>query len=151
GLAATVSSTTCRTLARVRSGCGSSSQTPGPTIASRLRILISRFVWSAAARTGRARKIGSGQAVTLSTRDRVTGAAFVVAGILLQSLLLGMPASLLSVALVIAYLVWTTESWSVRDPQLRWTYAIGIAIFVAHATEEYLTGLARRLPSLVGR
>jgi len=89
--------------------------------------------------------------VTLSTRDRVTGAAFVVAGILLQSLLLGMPASLLSVALVIAYLLWTTESWSVRDPQLRWTYAIGIAIFVAHATEEYLTGLARRLPSLVGR
>ena len=89
--------------------------------------------------------------MTLSTGDRVTGAAFVVAAVLFQSLVLGLPAALLSVALAIAYLVWTTGSWSVRDPGLRWAYAIGIAIFVAHATEEYLTGLAQRLPALVGR
>ena len=56
--------------------------------------------------------------MTLSTGDRVTGAAFVVAAVLFQSLLLGLPAALLSVALAIAYLVWTTGSWSVQDPGL---------------------------------
>src|SRR5262249_668734 len=81
----------------------------------------------------------------------MTGAAFVVVAIVFQSLLLGVAGALLSVALVVAYLVWTNGSCSIRDPALRLTYAIGIVIFVAHATEEYLTGLPQRLPALVGR
>ena len=89
--------------------------------------------------------------MTLSTTDRVAGAIFVVAGILFQSLLLGLPAALLSVTLVIMCVVWTTGSWSVSRSRFGQIFAIGIVVFIAHAAEEYMTGLARRLRALVGR
>jgi hypothetical protein len=86
----------------------------------------------------------------VSSADRTIGAAFVVAAIVFQATLLGRPATLLSVALVIAYILWIGGAWSSRDPQLGITYAIGVAIFLAHASEEYITGFHRRLPSVAG-
>jgi hypothetical protein len=86
----------------------------------------------------------------LSSAERAVGAVFVVAAILFQATLLGRPATLLSVALAVAFVLWIGGAWSSRDPQLGITYAIGLAIFLAHATEEYLTGFHRRLPAFVG-
>jgi hypothetical protein len=85
-----------------------------------------------------------------SSRDRAVGAVLVGAGVLFQSSLLGRAASLLSVALVLAYVVWVGGAWSFGHPWLRLTYGIGLVVFLLHATEEYLNGFPQRLPGLVG-
>lgn len=86
----------------------------------------------------------------LSFRERTAGAALVVAGVLFQSLWLGRAAALLSVALVLAYVVWAGGAWSSRHPWLGATYRVGLLVFVLHASEEYLQGFHRRLPALAG-
>ena len=86
----------------------------------------------------------------LSSRVRARGALIVVVGILFQALWLGRAAAFLSVALVIAYAVWILGAWSVAHPSLRSTYGVALAIFLLHASEEFLTGFQRRLPALVG-
>jgi len=85
-----------------------------------------------------------------SPRDRTLGALIVAAGVLFQGLWLGRAASLLSVALVIAYAVWMAGGWTLAGSSLHTTYAVALAIFVVHACEEYLTGFQRRMPALVG-
>jgi len=82
--------------------------------------------------------------------DRRLGAATVFAAILFQSLLLGWPAALLSVALVFSYAVWTAGRWTADDRWLATIYGIGLVVFIAHAIEEYATGFPRRFPALVG-
>src|SRR5262245_10074873 len=90
-------------------------------------------------------------APTLSSRPHATlRAVFVLAPIVFQATLRGRPASLLGVALGVAYVLWIGDSWSVGDPGLGITYAIGLVVFLAHATEEYVTGFHLRLPSIMG-
>lgn len=86
----------------------------------------------------------------LSFTDRGTGVALVVGGVLFQGMWLGPAAALLSVALVIAYVVWVAGAWSFRNPWLSVTYGAGLIVFLLHASEEYLHGFQRRLPALVG-
>jgi hypothetical protein len=74
----------------------------------------------------------------------------VVAGVFFQSLWLGRASALLSVALVIAYVVWIAGPWSLAGRSLDATYAVALVIFLLHASEEFLTGFQRRLPALVG-
>lgn len=73
----------------------------------------------------------------------------VATGVLFQALWLGRAAALLSVALVIAYVVWVTAAWSVANRSIQSTYAVGLGVFLLHACEEFLTGFQRRLPALV--
>jgi hypothetical protein len=85
-----------------------------------------------------------------SSRDRTLGGVIVVAGVLFQGLWLGRAASLLSVALVIAYVIWMRAAWSLAGRSLQATYGVALVIFLVHACEEFLTGFQRRLPALVG-
>jgi Protein of unknown function with HXXEE motif len=72
------------------------------------------------------------------------------AGVIFQLVWLGRAASFLGVALAASYLLWLGGAWSGDHPSLPRTYAIGLLVFVAHASEEFLTGFQRRLPALVG-
>ena len=84
-----------------------------------------------------------------SSRDRALGALVVAAGVAFQSAWLGRAAALLSVALVLSYVVWL-QAWSVAGRRLHLTYWVGLAVFLCHASEEFLTGFQRELPALVG-
>src|SRR5580704_5215452 len=86
----------------------------------------------------------------LSSRERVLGALIVVAGVLFQALWLGRAAALLSVALVIAYVVWVRGAWSFASRSLQATYGVALIIFPFHICEEFLTGFQRQMPALVG-
>lgn len=86
----------------------------------------------------------------LSVRTRWLGAGIVLAGVLFQALWLGLPASLVSVGLVISYGLWTSSSWRFA-PQLKVVSCLAVPVFLGHAAEEFLTGLQRDLPALIGR
>jgi hypothetical protein len=85
-----------------------------------------------------------------SSRDQVLGGLIVVAGVLFQGVWLGRAATLLSVALVIAYVVWIWGTWNLAGRSLQATYAVALVTFLVHACEEFFTGFQRRLPALVG-
>jgi hypothetical protein len=85
-----------------------------------------------------------------SSRDRGLGGLLVFAGLLFQGLWLGRSAALLSVALVIAYIVWIAGAWRLTSRSLQATYGAALLIFLAHASEEFVTGFQRQLPALVG-
>lgn len=78
------------------------------------------------------------------------GAGFVVAAILFQTLWLGLPALFLSVALVVSYALWISTDWQIT-PRLRGAFILGILIFLAHVTEEFITGFQQALPGLFNR
>src|SRR5581483_1364348 len=59
-------------------------------------------------------------------------------------------AALLSVALVIAYIVWIADAWSDTGRALQTTYAAALGVFIVHACEEFFAGFQRQLPALVG-
>jgi hypothetical protein len=83
-------------------------------------------------------------------REQIAVAAFTLAAVLFQIVWLGLPASFLSVALVVSYALWFGGGWRIT-PGLRTTYFVGIAVFAAHVVEEYMGGFDRALPELFAR
>ena len=80
----------------------------------------------------------------------MVGGLMVVVGVSFQTLWLGRAATLLSVALVIAYALWVRGRWSLASRSLQVTYVVALVIFLIHSLEEFVTGFQRRLPALVG-
>ncbi len=87
---------------------------------------------------------------SLTNRTRVLGAGFVLAAMLFQAFWLGLPAIFISIALVASFGLWNAGRWRAR-PQLRLAFSIAVLVFLAHVTEEYLTGAYVELPTLFGR
>jgi uncharacterized protein with HXXEE motif len=89
-------------------------------------------------------------ASTVTLRDRVLGAMFVLAALAVQSLWMGRAAALLGAALVVAYLFWSANRWQKDPTAVLPIYLIAVAVQCLHLGEEYLTGFQRRFPILVG-
>ena len=83
-------------------------------------------------------------------RDRVLGGVLVAVLLAVQTIVMGRAILALDLALVVAFVVWLTTDWRREAPGLLTTYLLGIALFVIHFTEEYLTGFHRAFPALVG-
>jgi hypothetical protein len=86
----------------------------------------------------------------LSQHDRAVGAAMVLAGVLFQVFWLGQAAAVLSVALIIAYVVWIGERWQPSIHRAVAPATIAVAAFALHAIEEFVTGFYDRFPALLG-
>ena len=93
---------------------------------------------------------GAEPSAPIPMRTRWLGAGLMIAGILFQAPWLGLPAAIVSIALLVSYGLWIATSWQVT-PRLRVAFLAGILVFLAHGVEELLAGLPRALPALFGR
>ncbi|MEW6744429.1 MAG: hypothetical protein AB1486_16875 [Planctomycetota bacterium] len=80
---------------------------------------------------------------------RWIGAGVVMAAAIVQAFWLGLPAVLLSAALLVSFGLWIASPWHV-GPQLRTAFGLAILVFIGHAVEEYLTGFHEVFPPLFG-
>ena len=87
---------------------------------------------------------------TVSTRDRVLGAAFVIVAVIATYKLLGPAASLLSLGLVVSYLIWAAGSCRMDATATLPLYLAGIIVQCLHFGEEFLTGFGQQFPALLG-
>ena len=87
---------------------------------------------------------------TVSTRDRVLGAAFVLVAAITTFKLLGPAASLLSLGLFVSYLIWIAGQWGKDAAAILPLYLAGIVVQCFHFGEEYLTGFQQQFPALLG-
>jgi|HubBroStandDraft_1064217.scaffolds.fasta_scaffold31406_2 hypothetical protein len=86
----------------------------------------------------------------LKPRDLVAGAVFALAAAAAQIYWMGNAVSLLSVALVIAYLLWVALPWNNDPAAVLPMCLLAIAIQCLHFGEEFLTGFPRQFPKLMG-
>jgi hypothetical protein len=86
----------------------------------------------------------------LPQRTRLAGTALVGGGVVFQAVWLGLPATALGVALVVALTLWLCTDWRLR-PGFALAYGVGIAVFGLHVAEEYSTQFQDALPALFGR
>lgn len=84
------------------------------------------------------------------SRDRILGAVFVFVVVTAQARWMGSAATLLSVALVIAYLLWIAARWNNNPAAVLPMCLLAIAVQCLHFAEEYLTGFQRQFPKLIG-
>jgi len=88
---------------------------------------------------------------TVSSRDRIVGAVFVLVVVIVQARWMGRATTLLSLGLVIAYLLWIAGRWK-NDPRTVLPIPLlAIAVQCLHFTEEYFTGFQRQFPRLIGQ
>ena len=87
---------------------------------------------------------------TVSTPDRILGAAFVILTAIATFKLLGPAASLLSLGLFVSYLIWIAGQWRKDAAAVLPLYLVGIAVQCLHFGEEYLTGFQQQFPALLG-
>jgi len=95
-------------------------------------------------------RIGRMDAERVDIRARWLGGGFVLAAMIFQALWLGLPAILLSVALVLSYWLWTSTAWCIHR-RLRAVFILAIILFLGHAVEEFISGFPAALPALFGR
>jgi hypothetical protein len=82
--------------------------------------------------------------------DRILGALFMLVALLTQSWWMGRAATLLSVGLIVAYLLWITGRWQNAPATVLPIYLLAIVVQCLHFGEEYVTGFQRRFPGLIG-
>ncbi len=88
--------------------------------------------------------------VRIGPGGRRLGVGFSILAIAIQALSLGLPAILLSAALVLSLVLWLTTPWRL-GPGSRLAASLGVLVLLAHVAEEYLTGVQVALPALFGR
>jgi hypothetical protein len=93
---------------------------------------------------------GADRVNAVRSRDRIVGAVFVLVAVTAQARWMGRAATLLSVGLVAAYLLWVTARWKNDPAAVLPMYLLAIAVQCLHFVEEYLTGFQRQFPKLLG-
>ena len=94
------------------------------------------------------RRQGLGNSVT--SRDRIVGAIWVLVVVAAQVRWMGRASTPLCVGLVIAYLLWASARWKNDPAAVLPMYLLAIAVQCLHFAEEYVTGFQRQFPKLIG-
>ncbi|MGA2811346.1 MAG: HXXEE domain-containing protein [Candidatus Acidiferrum sp.] len=90
------------------------------------------------------------RANAVTPRDRMLGALFVLLAVTAESHWMGRATILLSVALVLAYVLWIAAAWNNDPVAVLPVCLVAIAVQCLHFWEEFLTGFAGRFPPLLG-
>ncbi len=86
----------------------------------------------------------------LSRQTQWMGRLVAFAGVIFQTVWLGLPAVALSLALLISLGMWLGGGWRIH-PGLSRVFGLALVIFLCHVAEEYLTGFQAALPALFGQ
>jgi hypothetical protein len=91
-----------------------------------------------------------GHANTVSLRDGMVGALFVLIVLAAQTHWMGPAIIFLSGGLVLTYGVWVAAHWKNEAASVLPIYLLAIAVQCLHFTEEYVTGFQHQFPTLFG-
>jgi len=87
---------------------------------------------------------------TVTQRERIIGAVFVVATQAAQLYLLGRASFLLTVGMLLSYFLWTGTRWKNEPDEILPYYLLAVAVQCVHVAEEFFTGFHHEFTKLFG-